>query len=530
MKLYGDAKKHCQTRGECVLCKTHFNAAQTSEFIASMESAIQNLKKFEAIKSRLEANEAYLLKMRKYLDDAVKYVKMDVKAFDNEISTKQHQLDAANKKVNDATKSLKNLEITRNTLRKLADTILELNRIKDELQDKSREIERLNDDVQTQSLMAGTSATPDELEEEQTTINKKVKSSRSKLDNLNKAKELELHKITKAENNIKDLKLSISNMEMKSASKINIENSIKELTQEIEKQSDSLRETKKQLYNADAELKNKMSEYSRFKQESDEIKSKLQKEVDEMGVVKFKLARLDQEIADFVKSGGEAQFETVKETSKSLQDQINGIEAQISDLNTQLKQIETELNNQDNEERIIRYNLDMIDLVQEQNETKSEIAKLDLQQAQSERDRYLEKSKELQQRQMDMQAEYSSKIGQVTQLRKQIEQINMELTRDYDQIDHRYTKEYAKLQTKLAMVTDLTTCFKATDNGVMKFHQYKMKQINRTIDELWKKTYMGNDIETIQIRADQSTTKKADSTTRSYNYRVVMVKNGIKFG
>ncbi|GME86433.1 unnamed protein product [Ambrosiozyma monospora] len=104
----------------------------------------------------------------------------------------------------------------------------------------------------------------------------------------------------------------------------------------------------------------------------------------------------------------------------------------------------------------------------------------------------------------------------------------MELTRDYDQIDHRYTKEYAKLQTKLAMVTDLTTCFKATDNGVMKFHQYKMKQINRTIDELWKKTYMGNDIETIQIRADQSTTKKADSTTRSYNYRVVMVKNGVE--
>ncbi|GME83019.1 unnamed protein product [Ambrosiozyma monospora] len=329
MKLYGDAKKHCQTRGECVLCKTHFNAAQTSEFIASMESAIQNLKKFEAIKSRLEANEAFLFKMRKYLDDAVKYVKMDVKAFDNEISIKQQQLDAANKKVNDAAKSLKELEITRNTLRKLADTILELNRIKDDLQEKSREIERLNDDVQTQSLMAGTSATPDELEEEQTAINKKVKSSRNKLDNLNKTKELELHKITKAENNIKDLKLSISNMEMKSASKINIENSIKELTQEIEKQSDSLRETKKQLYNANAELKNKMSEYSRFKQESDDTKSKLQKEVDEMGVVKFKLARLDQEISDFVKSGGEAQFETVKETSKSLQDQINAIETQI---------------------------------------------------------------------------------------------------------------------------------------------------------------------------------------------------------
>jgi DNA repair protein RAD50 len=43
-----------------------------------------------------------------------------------------------------------------------------------------------------------------------------------------------------------------------------------------------------------------------------------------------------------------------------------------------------------------------------------------------------------------------------------------------------------------------------------------MSDINKIIKELWQKTYRGQDIDYIQIRAD------ADSgTARSYNYRCV---------
>ena len=46
-----------------------------------------------------------------------------------------------------------------------------------------------------------------------------------------------------------------------------------------------------------------------------------------------------------------------------------------------------------------------------------------------------------------------------------------------------------------------------------------MADINTIIKELWQKTYRGQDIDYIQIRAD------AD-TARSYNYRVVMYNGG----
>jgi DNA repair protein RAD50 len=50
----------------------------------------------------------------------------------------------------------------------------------------------------------------------------------------------------------------------------------------------------------------------------------------------------------------------------------------------------------------------------------------------------------------------------------------------------------------------------------MKFHTIKMEEINRIVEELWKRTYQGTDVDTILIRSDNETAKG----NRSYNYRV----------
>lgn len=56
----------------------------------------------------------------------------------------------------------------------------------------------------------------------------------------------------------------------------------------------------------------------------------------------------------------------------------------------------------------------------------------------------------------------------------------------------------------------------------MKYHSLKMSEINEIIKELWQKTYRGQDIDTIEIRADSEGGAK-----RSYNYRVVMKKGDV---
>ena len=54
----------------------------------------------------------------------------------------------------------------------------------------------------------------------------------------------------------------------------------------------------------------------------------------------------------------------------------------------------------------------------------------------------------------------------------------------------------------------------------MKYHSLKMEEINKIIRELWMKTYKGSDIDTVEIRSDAD----GQSTGRTYNYRVVMIK------
>lgn len=57
----------------------------------------------------------------------------------------------------------------------------------------------------------------------------------------------------------------------------------------------------------------------------------------------------------------------------------------------------------------------------------------------------------------------------------------------------------------------------------MRFHSYKMSEVNRIIKEIWTATYQGADIDTIEIRADAEGSP-ATGARASYNYRVVMVK------
>jgi len=60
--------------------------------------------------------------------------------------------------------------------------------------------------------------------------------------------------------------------------------------------------------------------------------------------------------------------------------------------------------------------------------------------------------------------------------------------------------------------------YKALDKALMRYHETKMEEINKTITEYWQVTYKGNDIETIQIKSDTELT----GNRRSHNYRLVL--------
>ena len=71
---------------------------------------------------------------------------------------------------------------------------------------------------------------------------------------------------------------------------------------------------------------------------------------------------------------------------------------------------------------------------------------------------------------------------------------------------------------------DLEKYYRALERALLQYHSTKMECINRSIADLWQRTYRGNDIDSIEIRTDISDSVKG----KNYNYRVVMLKSGIE--
>ena len=174
-----------------------------------------------------------------------------------------------------------------------------------------------------------------------------------------------------------------------------------------------------------------------------------------------------------------------------------------------------------NEEKNLKLNIDLVMLRKELEKVDSELSKLNIQNAEAQRDKYQQESSRLRSLFEKLSSDNAGRMGEVKQLQNQIRSLMEQLENDYKDVDITYQKEWVQLQTKTLVTDDIEIYSKALDSAIMRYHSLKMQDINRIIDELWKRTYSGTDVDTIKIKSDEVTTS---TRGKSYNYRVVMYK------
>jgi len=72
----------------------------------------------------------------------------------------------------------------------------------------------------------------------------------------------------------------------------------------------------------------------------------------------------------------------------------------------------------------------------------------------------------------------------------------------FKNIIEKYKKKNIEVQTIEKLNNDLNAYHKILDQTLLKFHTEKMKKINSILEELWKTTYAGNDIDYVQIKSE----------------------------
>ena len=113
--------------------------------------------------------------------------------------------------------------------------------------------------------------------------------------------------------------------------------------------------------------------------------------------------------------------------------------------------------------------------------------------------------------------------GALEQVTSNVKQCQEELKeRKYKTAEDVHRERLLDYKANSMAAADLDQYYKALDRALVRFHQKKMEDINKSIRELWTKTYKGEDIDNIEIKSEHEGEDSAGR--RKQSYRVVMKK------
>ncbi|AJT23589.1 Rad50p [Saccharomyces cerevisiae YJM1385] len=485
-----------------------------ANFEKTLKDTVQNEKEYLHSLRLLEKHIITLNSINEKIDNSQKCLE---KAKE-ETKTSKSKLDELEV---DSTKLKDEKELAESEIRPLIEKFTYLEK---ELKDLENSSKTISEELSIYNTSEDGIQTVDELRDQQRKMNDSLRELRKTISDLQMEKDEKVRENSRMINLIKEKELTVSEIESSLTQKQNIDDSIRSKRENINDIDSRVKELEARIIS----LKNKKDEaqsvLDKVKNERDiQVRNK-QKTVADVNRLIDRFQTIYNEVVDFEAKG----FDELQTTIKELE--LN--KAQMLELKEQLDLKSNELNEEkrkladsNNEEKNLKQNLELIELKSQLQHIESEISRLDVQNAEAERDKYQEESLRLRTRFEKLSSENAGKLGEMKQLQNQIDSLTHQLRTDYKDIEKNFHKEWVELQTRSFVTDDIDVYSKALDSAIMKYHGLKMQDINRIIDELWKRTYSGTDIDTIKIRSDEvSSTVKG----KSYNYRVVMYKQDVE--
>jgi len=139
------------------------------------------------------------------------------------------------------------------------------------------------------------------------------------------------------------------------------------------------------------------------------------------------------------------------------------------------------------------------------------------------------KKKSLIQKINELNEDISVGIGKTSVMERSIKDIEAELNNPkLKDAARKYFESSVKYSTTKMAVDDLNKYYIALDYAIMRYHKDKMRTVNSIIRKMWRRTYRGNDIDHIEIKTDDGEMIRGADKRKTYNYRVVMVKNDVE--
>ncbi|CAH1258811.1 RAD50 [Branchiostoma lanceolatum] len=287
-----------------------------------------------------------------------------------------------------------------------------------------------------------------------------------------------------------------------------------------------IKDTQEKLEPLESRLQGLRREKDDITRKKEQAVERAKNKVDQEKSRKNEVAGLDAEIDRYIEQGRDKLLQETEEKLQVLENKVKKAEDEKEKMDTRMQSLRKEVANQKARERELQDNLQLRKREEEVNKIAGEISDLeeelgglDARSIEQEKRKLVEKQDQL------LKEKYVAE-GRMRGLEEEIRRYRKELQSDqFKDADVKYRDMMIVLRTTELANADLEKYYKALDRAVMSYHHMKMEEINKIIQELWRNTYRGQDIDTIEIRsAEDTTTAATKNMRRTYNYRVVMVK------
>lgn len=523
IKKLTNASSNCKA---CPLCHRGFDDNAAKELIREMEGKMRTAPaKRESLAKTLEANQKKYDTMQRLLPSRQKIEELKSKTIPDlqkRLSDVKSAITQLADDIENGTDSQEVRSDEESMMREVIPDMTNIDRLHSEVQDLKRRIgteqARLSDSGDSRSI------------EQVRAELKEAKNQHETISNELEAKQMRLNEHTETMNRLasqltqlQQEKLSIDEDMQKRA---NYEETRAELTTKTEGLTDQVRKIQSEIdplmRRIDSTDKKKDEKHSQTSTRWDRDKE----EITRIRSNNESITAMQEDIERYVNERSDEKLEDIHGEIKTVDKKMKTVADEKRSFDEKIRDIRQELDTQKVRERELSDNKLLLEKKEEEKLLRAELRELREQLGGIDTSAMEREYRDLEEERSKLWTEKSKSEGKLTEKEQNIVHLEREMRKpEFANAEKNYTEMKIQMRTTELAQSDLDKYNKALDWTIMSYHKHKMAEINKIIKELWRNTYRGQDIDTIEIQSDED--KGTSSKRKSYNYRVVMRRSGV---
>lgn len=519
-KYYESAVRAARENKCCLMCRRGYDKDRQGleKLVNLLNMEISKAEKGRAIQE-LQETETYLQEVRQIsstYDTWDRLKNKDIPTLEQEEERLKTRSISLASEVEEEDRIVSERKSAKQEVESLTKTVQNIVRYAQEVVNFEKQIEDLAAKQKSQGLTRGIETIQDDLK----ATNEQSRAAKLTLTKIIGERDGARGSINSLELELRDTKGKLSTVIYHLKEKSSLEKQINELKSQNSELRDSQRSFDQDLADLGPEMSQAQAKYDDVARRGAEKDRQLRDETAALNDSVNKLQMVEREITGYIQRDGPAQLTQAKQAIEDMKQDITRLESDMQAITRQVKEFETNLQNVEETKRQIADNQEYRRDRAAVDAIGAEISELETHNAEEEKATYVREGNRWETERNKLTAEQASIMGQLKGKDDQLQQLLQDWETDYKDAAYKYKEAHIKVETTKAAVEDLGRYGGALDKAIMRYHALKMEEINRIIEELWKKTYRGTDVDSILIRSDNDAAKG----NKSYNYRVVMCK------